>query len=100
MAHANLASDTGLHAIAITDGVEYRSRLFARIWSVAAVAVFVALAATVGIPHGPDLETWEKTAQLSTLGVLVVGVAIAWRLEGVGGSIMMVGSVTLGVGPV
>ncbi len=97
MARTHTASHTGLHAIAITDLVEHRSRLFARIWSVAAVGVFATLAATVGLPHGPDLETWERAAQLGTLGLLTVGVAIAWRQEGFGGSILMVGSVALGV---
>lgn len=86
-----------LHTVAITDQVERASRRFARIWVVGAVAAFVLLAATVGLPHGPDLELWEKLAQLVTLAVLVIGTSIAWRSEGWGGAIILIGAVFLGV---
>ena len=62
MAHEGMATNHGLHAVVITDNVERRSRHLARIWSTIAVLVFVGLAATVGVPRGPDLETWERSA--------------------------------------
>ncbi len=97
MAQLNMAGDDSLRAVAITDDVERRARRFARIWSVAAVAVFVVLAATVGIPHGPDLEDWERAVRLGAVAVLACATALAWRWEGWGGSIMLVGSVLLGL---
>jgi hypothetical protein len=97
MAHTNTVADHGLHSVAITDAVEDQSRRLARAWSIVALVVFVGLAVTVGLPHGPDLETWERQAQVSTLVVLAVGTAIAWRWEGIGGSLMLVGAVALGV---
>ncbi len=95
MAESDRVSDT--HTVAITDRVERVSRRFAQIWVVGAVAVFVLLAATAGLPHGPELETWEKLAQLVTLAVLIVGTSIAWRSEGWGGAIILVAAVFLGV---
>lgn len=97
MAPADTASDQGLHAIAITDDVERYSRHLARIWSGIAVLVFVGLAVTTGLPRGPDLETWERAAQLVTLGVLVVATAVAWKWEGLGGSVMLIAATSLGV---
>lgn len=94
---AQSENDHGLHAIAITDRVEQVSRRIARIWAVAAVTVFVVLAATVGFPHGPDLETWERQAQLFALAVLAVGTLVAWKWEGIGGSILVIAAASLGV---
>jgi len=85
----------GLHAVAISDHVETVSRRIARTWSITAVALLVILGLTVGIPHGPDLEAWERTVQLGTLALLAVGVMISWKSEGLGGSIMVVGSTLL-----
>lgn len=97
MGHAATAGDHGLHSVAIPDAVEQRSRRLARIWSLAAIALFGLLAISVGIPHGPDLEPWEIQVQLATLVLLTVGAFVSWRWEGIGGSIMLVGSVALGV---
>ena len=97
MAHTTTAGGHGLHTVVITDAVEDRARLLARIWSTIALGIFITLGLTVGIPHGPDLETWERQAQFATLILITLGVAIAWRWEGWGGSIMLVGSVALGV---
>ncbi|NNG15841.1 MAG: hypothetical protein HKM89_05110, partial [Gemmatimonadales bacterium] len=98
MALTNTAGDHhGLHAVAITDTVEDWARRLAHIWSIAGLVTFAALAITVGMPHGPDLETWERHAQIATLILIALGVAAAWRWEGPGGSIMLVGSVALGV---
>ena len=89
---AQSVQDHGLHAVAISDAVEMASRRIARTWSLTAVALFVILGATVGIPHGPDLEPWEKLVQLATLALLATGILLAWRWEGLGGAIMLVGS--------
>ncbi|MCP4964071.1 MAG: hypothetical protein GY926_02430 [bacterium] len=94
---AEKENDNGLHAVAITDRVEHTSRRFARMWSVTAVVVFVALAATIGIPHGPDLETWERQAHLFTLALAGVATVIAWRWEGIGGAVLLVAATSLGV---
>ena len=97
MAQVNTADGVGLDAIAITDRVEQWSRRIARIWSVAAIALFAALAVTVGIPHGPDLESWERGIQLGVVVGLIAATALAWRWEGWGGAIMLVGAVLLGL---
>ncbi|MDJ0497032.1 MAG: alkaline phosphatase D family protein [Acidimicrobiia bacterium] len=97
MTQVNTADGSGLHAIAITDAVERWARRIARLWSLAAIALFGVLTVTVGIPHGPDLESWERGIQLGTVAVLVTATSLAWRWEGWGGSIMLVGAVLLGL---
>jgi hypothetical protein len=97
MAQIDTADGAGLHAIAITDQVERWSRRIARAWSVAAIALFVALAVTVGVPHGPDLETWERGIQLGAVVLLIAATVLAWRWEGWGGGIMLVGAILLGL---
>ena len=97
MAQSNMAGSNSRRTIAITDSVESQSRRIARIWSTAAVLLFVGLALTVGIPHGPALEDWERWAHFGTILLLIVATAIAWKWEGWGGSIMLIGSVALGV---
>jgi len=85
----------GLHAVAISDHVEDLSRRVARTWSLTATVLFVVLGFTVGIPHGPDAEPWERIVQLVTLGILAIGALLALRYEGVGGAILLVGSAGL-----
>ena len=97
MADGHAAGHHGLHDVVITDNVEDRARQFARIWSAGAVGLFVVLAATIGMPHGPDLEAWERQGQLATMGLIGIGTLIAWRWEGIGGSILLVASASLGV---
>ena len=82
--------------VIVVDRVESVARRIARTWSLLAIAVFVVLGLTVGIPHTPDMEQWEKTVQLATLGVIVAGAVVAWLLEGVGGAVMLVGAAALG----
>jgi len=82
--------------VIVVDRVETVARGIARTWSLLAIAVFVVLGLTVGIPHTPDMEQWEKTVQLATLGVIVAGAVVAWLLEGVGGAVMLVGAAALG----
>ena len=77
--------------------MEDRARRFARIWTAAAVALFVVLAATVGLPHSPDLEAWERQGQLATMGVIGIGALLAWRWEGIGGCLLLIASASLGV---
>lgn len=74
---ASPVHDHGLDSVAITDDVERISRRIARTWALTAVALFVILSFTVGVPHGPDLEPWEKLAQLALPSVLSAGVLIA-----------------------
>ncbi len=97
MAYAEPATEHGLHAVVITDSLEHRARRFARAWSLVVVSLFAFLAATVGLPHAPDLEAWERQAQVATLLVICLGILIAWRWEGLGGSILLVASTSLGV---
>jgi len=97
MTRTAAAGDHGLHAVVITDSLEHRARQLARMWSGAAALLFVVLAATIGIPHGPDLESWERLAQLVTLAVIGAGIVLAWRWEGLGGSILLIASTSLGV---
>ena len=97
MAQVNTADRLGLHAIAITDGVERWARRTARLWSLAAIVLFGLLAVTVGIPHGPDLENWERLLHLVTVALLIAATAVAWRWEGWGGGMMLVGAVLLGL---
>jgi hypothetical protein len=91
------AGDRGLHAIVITGNLERRARQFARVWSAVAVSLFVTLAATVGLPHGPDLEVWERQSQLAMMAIIVIGFLLALRWEGLGGSIMLISATALGV---
>ena len=85
----------GLRAVAISDHVETVSRRIARTWSVTAIAALLVLGLTVGIPHGPDMEEWERLVQLGTLALLTLGILVAWRSEGLGGSVMIIGSTSL-----
>lgn len=87
--------ERGLHAVAISDHVETVSRRIARTWSITAVALLIILGLTVGIPHGPDMEAWERAVQSATLVLLAIGIIVAWKSEGLGGSIMIVGSALL-----
>ena len=80
---------------AITDHVEFAARRVARTWTVAAIGTFAALGVTIGIPHGPDLEPWERLVQLVTLGLITLSGALAWRYEGLGGAMMLLGAAAL-----
>lgn len=85
-----------LHEVVVSDHVETVARRVARSCSLVALAAFAVLGVTVGIPHTPEMEMWEKTVQLLTLGLIAVGALIAWRWEGPGGAIMLVGAGALG----
>ncbi len=93
MAESKLAN--GLRVVAISDHAEMVSRRIARTWSVTAVILLALLGYTVGIPHGPDGEHWEQLIQLGTISLLSLGVLIAFRREGLGGAVLLLGSAAL-----
>lgn len=62
-----------------------------------ALGVFFILASEQGVPRSVLQEQWEPTVQFAALGVVAVGYGIAWRWEGIGGAIILVGSVLLGI---
>ena len=81
----------------LTDPFEARCRRIARLWSPGVVAVFVIAAIRYGAPAAPDYEPWQTTASLVALGVAAAGLTVAWRWEGAGGAVGLVGGVALGV---
>jgi len=85
-----------LHAVAITDHVQDVARRWARRWTLLAVVAFVPVAMWRGIPRGPNLDAWESIAQTAALAVLAVGIVVALRWEGAGGSIMLVAAAAIG----
>lgn len=85
-----------LHEVVVSDRVEALARRIARNWSVNALAGFALLGLTIGIPRTPAMEPWEKSLQLATLGLIALGVLVAWRWEGAGGAIMLIGAAALG----
>lgn len=72
-------------------------RAIARAVGFVSVTVFLVLAFEDGVPRSSDLNEWEAPAQLSFLAVVVLGYLAAWRFEGFGGSLMVLGAVGLGV---
>jgi phosphodiesterase/alkaline phosphatase D-like protein len=70
-------------------------------WLACAIAAFVALAVTAGVPkapEGPPLSSdMQVTLQLAALGLIAVGGVVAARLPGLGGAVVVVASVALGV---
>ena len=62
-----------------------------------ALGVFFILASQRGVPRSVLQEQWEPTVQFAALGIVAAGYGIAWRWEGVGGAIILVGSVLLGI---
>jgi phosphodiesterase/alkaline phosphatase D-like protein len=62
-----------------------------------ALGVFFILASQQGVPRSVLQEQWEPTVQFAALGIVAVGYGVAWRWEGIGGAIILVGSVLLGV---
>jgi phosphodiesterase/alkaline phosphatase D-like protein/membrane-associated phospholipid phosphatase len=70
------------------------ARPAARTLSVVVVVTFAALAATVGIPTDPmggvGTPQIEQILQLALLGLVAIGVALAWRWEAVGATCLAV----------
>jgi phosphodiesterase/alkaline phosphatase D-like protein len=62
-----------------------------------ALAVFFILAAQERVPRSVLQEDWEPTVQYGALGLVAAGYAIALRWEGIGGAILLVGSIVLGI---
>lgn len=72
-------------------------RAVARVTGFITATGFLVLALGDGVPRSSDLNEWEAPAQLSFLAVAVAGYLIAWRWEGIGGSLLLIGAVGLGV---
>jgi phosphodiesterase/alkaline phosphatase D-like protein len=49
-----------------------------------------------GPPAAPDYEPWQTTAGLIALAVVSIGLLVAWRWEGIGGSLALVGGISVG----
>ena len=62
-----------------------------------ALGVFFILASQRGVPRSVLQEQWEPTMQFAALGVVALGYGVAWRWEGIGGAIVLVGSIFLGI---
>lgn len=62
-----------------------------------ALGVFFILASEHDVPRSVLQEQWEPTVQFAALGIVAVGYGIAWRWEGIGGAVILVGSVLLGI---
>ncbi len=62
-----------------------------------ALGVFFILASREGVPRSVLQEQWEPVAQYALLAVVAVGYGLAWRWEGIGGGIILAGSVMLGI---
>ena len=64
------------------------ARWVARIWSLVPIAWALA---EVLSPHGGEVVsvTWQEWATLTLLGISVVGLAVAWRWEQLGGWISL-----------
>ncbi len=85
-----------LDAPILTDPIEERCRRIARLWSPFVIALFVAAAIRYGPPAAPDYQPWQTTAGLIALGVVSIGLLVSWRWEGIGGSLALVGGISVG----
>ncbi|HSF85124.1 MAG TPA: alkaline phosphatase D family protein [Acidimicrobiia bacterium] len=85
-----------LDATVLTDALEATFRRWARWWSVAAVAVFGFVAFRYGAPGEHDYVPWQSTASVIALALAVLGLAIAFRHEAIGGSVALVAGVAVG----
>ena len=61
------------------------------------LVAFAGLALREGIPASVLEEDWETPAQLALLVIVTIGYALAWRWEGLGSAVLIVGGVVLGV---
>ena len=62
-----------------------------------ALCVFSILASREGVPRSVLQEQWEPVAQYALLALAAVGYGLAWRWEGIGGGVILAGSVMLGI---
>jgi hypothetical protein len=85
-----------LSTLAFPDHVADRLRLAARAWIVAAVAILAVIAWRSGIPTHPERGDWDIYAQLGLLALAVFGAVLAWRWEGAGATLIMLGAAGLG----
>lgn len=61
------------------------------------LVVFGLLLFDQGVPRSIERRDWEVSAQLVILLVLVAGYLLAWRWEGAGGAVLVLGGVALGI---
>jgi hypothetical protein len=72
-------------------------RWTARLWGAGLAFGFLALAYAKGPPRSPDGAGIETLAQYALVGVIALGVLVAWRWQGIGGAIIVLGAAGLGV---
>lgn len=84
-------------AIRLPHDIRLAVRLAARGLGAFAIAVFAILATEHGVPRSVLQEDWEPTAQFAVLGLVSAGYLLALRWEGIGGSILLAGSIALGI---
>ncbi len=65
-------------------------RWTARILGALMVLLLFVFAAGEGLPHPAQLSAGEKLGFIA-LGVMVLGVAVAWRTDGLGGLLLLIG---------
>ncbi|MCC7365551.1 MAG: alkaline phosphatase family protein [Dehalococcoidia bacterium] len=88
----------GTHAaIRLDDVVASRIRVAARVLGMVVIGFFAVLLGERGLPHSFEGAAWESSAQLALLAIATVGYLAAWRWEGLGGSLVIIGGFGLGV---
>ena len=85
-----------LNVLTFSDRAAGQVRLVARAWIVVAVAILAFLAWQDGIPSNPERGDWDIYAQLGLLVLVLFGAVLAWRWEGAGATLIMLGAAALG----
>jgi len=80
----------------VTDPIEHAVRRLARRVSIGSVAVFAGVLWRFGLPLPHRSLPWYELGTLITLALVVLGLSVAWRWEGIGGSIALVAGVGAG----
>lgn len=81
----------------ITGELERLSRALARRLSFLSLAAFGVAVLVLGLPLPYRDLPWYSIASVASIAVVVVGLALAWRWEGLGGSLALIGGVAAGV---
>jgi len=69
----------------------------ARILGAIGLLAFAYLVWSRGIPRSFDPQQWEVISQVFVLTMVVVGYALAWRWDGIGGIVLLVGAILLAI---